>query len=173
MESVNTSYIPSAKDLLLVFPRLAQRAGSFALYHMPETVDNIAGKIWSGGSIIADATGQHTMNSTITNMSNILPQSTAAALGGVVSGVLKEGGAEESSSMVGTMLNGALKLKNFGGIFSYLLSRWALITFIVVRTGAYISGPSAHMLTASYRPLSSTGHNSTPRPARLCGYDGM
>ena len=43
----NASLIPSAMDLLLVFPRLAQRAGSFALYHMPEAVDNIAGKIFN------------------------------------------------------------------------------------------------------------------------------
>ena len=79
--ATNASLIPSAAmDLLLVVPRLAQRAGSFAFLHMPEAMDNIAGKIWSGGSIIADATGQQTTNATISNTSQAFAQSTPAAV---------------------------------------------------------------------------------------------
>nr|POF12319.1 protein asi3 [Quercus suber] len=80
MDAYNTSYVPSAKDLLLVVPRLAQRAGSLAFYRVPEAVDSFAGKIWNGGSIIADATGRQTMNSTITNTSNVIAQSTVVVL---------------------------------------------------------------------------------------------
>ena len=141
----NASLIPSsAMDLLLVVPRLAQRAGSFALFHMPEAVDNIAGKIFSGGSIIADATGQ-TANSTITNTSNTFTQSTAAA---AVDAAFRDafrdtGDTATTSSFFGMMLQGFARLKNFGGVFSYLTSRWALATFtaaiILNRTQFYAS----------------------------------
>lgn len=128
--ATNTSLIPSAMDLLLVFPRLAQRAGSFALYHMPDAVDNIAGKIWSGGSVIADATAQKTIaNMTITNTSSAFAQNTAQILDAAWS---KAGDQSTSSSVFISMGNGLAKLKNFGGIFSYLTSRWALTTFAAV-----------------------------------------
>jgi hypothetical protein len=140
----NASLIPSsAMDLLLVVPRLAQRAGSFALFHMPEAVDNLAGKIFSGGSIIADATGQ-TANSTITNTSNAFTQSTAAAaVDAAFREAFRDTGDTATSSFFGMMLQGFARLKNFGGIFSYLTSRWALATFtaaiILNRTQFYAS----------------------------------
>lgn len=132
--SSNTSLIPSAAmDFLLVVPRLAQRAGSFALFHMPEAMDNIAGKIFSGGSVIADATGQQTANSTITNTSRALAQSTAGALNAAFREAFRDAGDDAvSSSLFGMMLRGLARMKNFGGIFSYLTSRWALATFTAV-----------------------------------------
>ena len=131
--SSNASLIPSAAmDLLLVVPRLAQRAGSFALFHMPEAMDGIAGKIFSGGSVIADATGQ-TVNSTITNTSNSFAQSTAATVDAAFREAFRDtGDTAASSSFFGMMLQGFARLKNFGGIFSYLTSRWALATFTAV-----------------------------------------
>ncbi|KAK5121776.1 hypothetical protein LTR85_004651 [Meristemomyces frigidus] len=141
--STNASLIPSAMDLLLVVPRLAQRAGSLAFYHMPEAMDNIAGKIWNGGSMIADATGQQTANTTITNTSAAFAASTAAALDTAFSQVWQEGGDETVSSMFGSVVHGIGTLKNLGGIFSYLTSRWALATFTVAiilnRTQFYAS----------------------------------
>ncbi|TKA41913.1 hypothetical protein B0A54_06594 [Friedmanniomyces endolithicus] len=141
MESAaNASWIPSAADLLLVVPRLAQRAGAFA-FHVPEAMDNIAGKIWSGGSIIADATGQQTSNSTITNTS-VFVQSTAAVLDAAVRESWQDTG-DDTGSLFGLMLQGIGKLKNFGGIFSYLTSKWALATFTIAiilnRTQFYAS----------------------------------
>ncbi|KAK3709505.1 hypothetical protein LTR37_010878 [Vermiconidia calcicola] len=130
-------------DLLLVVPRLAQRAGNFALFHMPEAVDNLAGKIFNGGSIIADATGQHTANSTITNTSNAFAQSTATTLDAAFREAFNEGGGDSTSSVFGMILQGIGRLKSFGGIFSYLTSRWALATFTVAiilnRTQFYAS----------------------------------
>ena len=143
-------------DLLYAFPRLASRAGSFALYHMPEAMDNIAGKIFNGGSMIADATGQQTANSTITNMSasGSFVQSTAAAGTGMLDAALREGwgvgseagGAEGdggSGSVFAMMIHGVGRIKSFGGIFSYLTSRWALATFtaaiVLNRTQFYAS----------------------------------
>jgi hypothetical protein len=122
MEAMNNaSMLPSVADLLLVVPRLAQRAGSFAWDHMPEAVDNIAGKIWNGGSVIADATGT-TTNSTVTNTSTILAQNTAAILEASVREALNRAGKEEASSFWTNVADGFMKLKNVGGIFSYLSS---------------------------------------------------
>ncbi|KAK5133707.1 hypothetical protein LTR08_007461 [Meristemomyces frigidus] len=130
-------------DLLLVVPRLAQRAGSFAVFYMPEAMDNI-GKIWNGGSVIADATAQQTVNSTITNTSlAAFAQSTAATLGAASSEAWREGGAEATSSVFGHVAHAFSRLKNFGGLFTYLTSRWALATFIAAiilnRTQFYAS----------------------------------
>ena len=148
----NASFIPSAMDLLLVVPRLAQRAGSFAFFHVPEAVDTFAAKVFSAaaapGSIIADATAQQTvLNSTMTNTSEAFTQSTAAA---VLNAALREGwagsggeGSSASSSMFVSIMQGVARLKNFGGIFSYLTSRWALTTFtaavLLNRTQFYAS----------------------------------
>ncbi|KAK6437467.1 hypothetical protein LTR95_006334 [Oleoguttula sp. CCFEE 5521] len=128
LTTTNASIVPGAMDLLLVFPRLAQRAGSFASQYMPDIINGA----WSGGSVIAEATGgQNTANGTVTNTSAILAQHTATALDAVLREAWSQGSAEESTSMFGTMLETVGKLKNFGGIFAYLTSRWALATFTV------------------------------------------
>lgn len=132
--ATNASLVPSAMDLLMVVPRLAQRAGSFALYHMPDAVDNIAGKIWSGGSVIADATAQQTAaNMTITNTSSAFAQNTGASmLETSIRGAFSNAGDETSSSLLMSVGHGLSKIKNIGGVFAYLTSRWALTTFAVV-----------------------------------------
>ena len=162
--TANASLIPAAMDLLLVVPRLAQKAGSYALYHMPEGFDNIAGKIFNGGSMIADATGQQRANSTITNTSRAFVQSTMAA-GGLLDPTLREGGQEmgANSSMFGMLLQGLAKIKNFGGIFSYLTSRWALATFTAVRLYCHESKCGTADLTSIRRPSFLIGPNSTLR----------
>lgn len=141
-ESRAASNLTLFSDLLNVVPRLASRAGSFALYQMPEAMDNIAGKIFSGGSMIADATAHQTANSTITNMSASggFVQSTAVAGAGMLDAAMREGwgGGSEGmaagsegggGSIFAMMIQGVGKIKSFGGIFSYLTSRWALATF--------------------------------------------
>jgi len=140
MDSVasNSSYIPSAKDLLLVLPRLAQRAGSFAL-----SMDNIAGRIFHGGSVIADATGQHPVaESTITNMS-AFAQSTASVLDATFREAWTDSVDDASGSLFVSVTHFVTKMKSFGGIFSYLTSKWALTTFaaavILNRTQFYAS----------------------------------
>ncbi|SMR58366.1 unnamed protein product [Zymoseptoria tritici ST99CH_1E4] len=125
-------------DLLLVVPRLAQRAGSFAWDHMPEAVD----KMWSGGSVIADATGT-TMNTTVTITSSMFAQSTAEILEASVREALSRVGEEQSSWFWTSVVDGFVKMKNIGGIFSYLSSKWALTTFAIAillnRTQFYAS----------------------------------
>jgi hypothetical protein len=145
----NASFIPpAAMDLLLVVPRLAQRAGNFALVHMPEAMDNIAGKIFNGGSMIADATGQQTVNSTITNTSNHFAQSTSVVLDAAFGGALKQAGDDTTASFFGMMLQGFGKVKNFGGIFSYLTSRWAVATFtaaIILNRAQFYASSREHL----------------------------
>lgn len=124
----NSSLLPSAMDLLLAFPRLAQR--------VPEAMDNIAGKIFNGGSVIADATAHSaTANSTITNTSDAFVQSTASSLESTLREAWRSAAEEESSSLFMSVAHGIGKLKQFGGIFSYLTSRWALTTFTAVSCG--------------------------------------
>lgn len=143
--STNSSF---AMDLLLVFPRLAQRAG-VAAFHPLEAMDSIAGQLWKGGSMIADATGQQIANNTITNTSTALAQSTAIANEALQQAFVqsqqtwREGGDEVTSTVFSSILQGFNRLKNFGGIFSYLTSRWALATFTIAlvlnRTQFYAS----------------------------------
>ena len=151
---MDTSAAPAnasfAKDLLLVVPRLAQKARLVVpQFHPLEAMDSIAGQIWRGGSIIADATGQQTANSTITSTNTSLPQSTLATINEAVQQTFvqsqeawREGG-DESTSIFGMILQGLGRIKNFGGIFSYLTSRWALATFTIAivlnRTQFYAS----------------------------------
>lgn len=91
-----------------------------------------AGKIfYGGGSVIAQETGQQTINSTITNTSIAFAQSTAEA---IISEAWETVGEEAGSSYVQMALQGLIRLKNFGGMFSYLSSKWALATFTVVST---------------------------------------
>lgn len=120
-------------DLMLAVPRLAIKAGNFAM-------DNIAGNIFNSGSVIADATGKDTLNSTIT--SGLFAQSTSM-LPSLVNDEWREGGQEVASTMLNSLWEIVMKIKNFGGIFSYLTSRWALATFaaaiILNRTQFYAS----------------------------------
>ena len=145
-----------AMDLLLVVPRLAQRAGSF--FYMPEAMDNI-GKIWNGGSIIADATGQQTVNSTITNTSlAAFAQSTAATMSAASSGAWQEGAEDATLSMIGHVAQAFARLKNFGGVFTYLTSKWALATFVAVSEllGDGTDGLANRNLGAGYRSQPDT-----------------
>ncbi|EME40932.1 hypothetical protein DOTSEDRAFT_74476 [Dothistroma septosporum NZE10] len=142
----NSSVIPSMQDLFLVLPRLAKKAGSIGagLFHMPEAMEGIAGKILNGGSIIADATAQHTTaNSTITNTSIAFAQNTASAIESTIREAWRNAAEEESTSIFMSIAQGVGKLKQFGGIFSYLTSKWALTTFtaaiILNRTQFYAS----------------------------------
>ncbi|KAK3073475.1 hypothetical protein LTR53_004909 [Teratosphaeriaceae sp. CCFEE 6253] len=108
---------------------------------MPQAMDNIAGKIWSGGSVIADATGSQASNVTITNTSAFV-QSTAVVLDAAIRESWQDTG-DEATSLFGMVVQGIGRLKNFGGIFSYLTSKWALTTFTIAiilnRTHFYAS----------------------------------
>ena len=118
-----TSYMnPNPMDLLLAVPRMVARAGSFAFVTVPEQIDNMLG-IRGGGSIIAEATGQGAQSIASAAISGV--QGTAAATAAAAATEGTEGG------MLSHVLN-FQHLRNFGGVFSYLTSKWALSCFTVV-----------------------------------------
>ncbi|GAM90188.1 hypothetical protein ANO11243_082290 [Dothideomycetidae sp. 11243] len=151
----NSSLIPSARDLILVFPRLAHRAGSFAFSQLPEQVDSVLHKIWHGGSAIADATATNvTTTATITKSGTgaVLQRTAAAAM---TSAAAAQGGPSPEQGLF-TWFSTTLHfegVRGFGSMFSYFSSRWALATFTVSiflnRTHFYAS--SRHSLRLRWK----------------------
>jgi hypothetical protein len=109
-----TSYLPSPADLLLAFPRLLSKAGSFA-----EHFDSVFGKIRSGGSVIAEPTASNVTNATVSTTGTFVQESIAAA----ASAATGSGGDEISMFQA---------LKNIGSFFTYITSKWAIATFTTV-----------------------------------------
>jgi len=133
--NTTVSLLPSAADLVLALPRLAQRAGSLVLSLLPEEIDSFFSLAKDSGSIIADATTSGSLgsnsslsatldalNASITPAPSSPPQwlpSPSAAAGGFFS-TLTENMSWQN-------------LASFDSIFSYLASRWAVATFVIVR----------------------------------------
>ncbi|KAF4555451.1 ASI1-like protein [Elsinoe fawcettii] len=121
--TTNTSIIPTAKDLIMVFPRLAQRAGSFAWY-LPDQMDSMLSKIRNGGSVIADATAANKSIPIATSSASLFIQNTA----------VPEASAIANSTGLFSWVSSSVHFegfRGFGGMFSYFGSRWALATFAV------------------------------------------
>jgi len=109
---------PVPKDLVLAFPRMMARAGSFAF-------DSMLG-FRNGGSMIAEATGNRTWNMVSDALSSGSVASTAAPM---VSGAVAAA-AEGSQGGLGAF--GFVQVRNFGGIFTYMTSKWAIACFTLV-----------------------------------------
>jgi hypothetical protein len=146
----NASVVPSAMDLLMVFPRLAQRAGLY----LPEAMEDIMDKVWSGGSTIAQATAEDAaINATSTNITSavvqeVIAQSTTDGMQAAFQRAWVQGTTTEGSSIFGMMLQTFGRIKNFGGIFSYLTSRWALATFtaaIILNRAQFYASSREHL----------------------------
>jgi hypothetical protein len=123
--STNTSSIaPSTMDLVLALPRLARRIGVFALFYLPEQIDGLFVRMGSTGGVIAEATAERMLlppdfEPPTTFMADFAPSAQA-----------------RGSEYDVTVSNGIFNLqniRNLGGIFNYITSRWALATFTVVR----------------------------------------
>jgi len=139
----------------MVFPRLAQRAGLY----LPDTVEDIMGKVWNGGSAIAQATAEEvaanvtssnvtSSNVTSTAVQEAIAQATADGMQAAFQRVWVQGTTTEGSSIFGMMLQTFGRIKNFGGIFSYLTSRWALATFtaaIILNRAQFYASSREHL----------------------------
>lgn len=116
--NITTHTGPFPKDLVLAFPRMMARAGSFAF-------DSMLGFRY-GGTVIAEATGNRTWNmvsealSSGSVASTIVPVATEAAAAAV----------EDSPRGLGAF--GFVQVRNFGGIFTYMTSKWAMACFTLV-----------------------------------------
>lgn len=120
-----TSFLnPSPMDLLLLVPRMVLRAGTFALVTVPERIDSMVLR-GMAGTVIASATGAEAQLAANMPVSSIhgTAAATIAAAGteGVQGGGLSQAFAFQN-------------IRNFGGVFTYLTSKWALGCFTVVRS---------------------------------------
>ena len=121
-----TSYLtPSPRDLLLLMPKMIARAGAFAFITVPEQLDNALGLRY-GGRVIAEATSPGSQHAAISSAGTVLGATQGLDDATVVDGV---GG---HSSTFSQTLSSFQQMKNFGGIFSYVTSKWALGCFTVV-----------------------------------------
>jgi len=123
-----TSYLnPSPMDLFLLVPRMVLRAGSFAFVTVPEQIDNMVARGFAG-TVIASATGGEAQQAAAAVISGAgLAQGTAAATVAAV-------GTERAQAGGLSQAFAFQNIRNFGGVFSYLTSKWALGCFTVVRT---------------------------------------
>ena len=121
----NTTALMNPQDILLAFPRMLVRAGNFAFLTVPEKLDGMLG-FGHGGSIIAQATGGN-------GSKNILSAALSGGSGGVVQA--SQGTVAATAAGTGGATNTAHgvfssitfhQVRNFGGIFSYMTSKWAL-----------------------------------------------
>ena len=108
----------------MAFPRIMARAGSFAFVTVPERIDSIFG-LRHGGSMIAEATGNRTWNMVSEALSSGPVMGSALPTASRTAQSTTNTGKNYSSLTAGQM-------KNFGGIFTYMTSKWALACFTLV-----------------------------------------
>lgn len=126
----STSFLkPSPKDLLLLIPRTITRTGFFAFITVPERIDNLF-RSGSGGRLIAEATGDGIRNFTSAALlSATSAQETATAI---------SDGAARTEGSGGNIFTQSLsfqQIRSFGGVFTYLTSKWAVacVCFVSLR----------------------------------------
>ena len=132
-----TSYLtPSPRDLLLLMPKMIARAGEFAFITVPEQLDNALGLRYSG-RVIAEATQQGSQQMVSAAISSAgMPIGVTQGLGDAT--IIDSMGSHGST--FSQTLFSFQQIKNFGGIFSYITSKWALGCFTVVGPTLYKRG---------------------------------
>lgn len=148
-------------------PRIARRAGAFALHYVPEQIDGFLGRI-RFPTLIAEQTlpvksNESFMNATTSSgIANALRSSasssaaTAPQAAGAAGAAAAQSTAESAVSAAGSFVMLSLQsLKAVGSVFSYAFSKWALTTFAVVCMGRPnpFSVLSGHLEDAELTPL--------------------
>ena len=113
----------SSNDLFMAFPRIMARAGSFAFVTVPERLDSMIG-LRASGSVIAEATGNGSIKMIPTAFSSGSPS--AAVLPSTAGAAPTEAPSQGLSSF------SFHQVRNLGGIFAYMTSKWALACFTLV-----------------------------------------
>jgi hypothetical protein len=120
-----------AQDLLLAVPRFARRAGAYAIHFLPDQLDGFLTKVLlAPGNTIAEATlGKANLSSpAISTTKSFIAMQTASRVAAAASASpLSE--ATTSSMFTFFTFPNFRTLTNFG---TYVLSKWALATFMVV-----------------------------------------
>ena len=108
----------------MAFPRMLARAGNFAFFTVPEKLDGMLG-LGNGGTVIAQATGGN-------GSKNILSAAFSGVSGNAVLAsqetvVATAAGTAATDNAQGVFSSFTFhQVRNFGGIFSYMTSKWAL-----------------------------------------------
>ena len=134
--ATNTSLVPSAEDLLMVFPRLAH----LVIDRLPGSMGSIFGNTVKNASdaIMANVTSTNTTVISIAHLSSQVAAQTSVTAHAATEAAT-EGG---FYTWLFEMFN--LEGVGFGGMLSYFSSRWALATFAVVG--------SVHLLVVETKP---------------------
>ena len=122
---------PSPRDLLLVVPRMMAQVGSFAMSRIPGRIVNSL-RPGIAGSVIAEATGNENQNMVSAALSGISAQETAAA---AAAASLPTAQVRLPDPGLFSQSFGFQQLRNLGGIFTYMTSKWALTCFALVSFG--------------------------------------
>ena len=123
---------PSLNDLVMVVPRLLAHLGFFAFVVVPERIDYLF-HLPNGGSVIAEATANRTQAMASAAISSAATLSSSAG-----------GPAATETAKAGLLSQMSFQhVRSFGGVFSYLTSRWALGTVTLVSNSPWADARSA------------------------------
>lgn len=116
----------STSDLLMFVPRILARAGGLAFITFPEQIDGMLG-YQNSGSVIAEATeeGAPTINALL--QSNVPSQEATTAWIPDTFAIV-DGGNSSSLHQSWSFSH----VRNFGGIFTYVTSKWAVACLTLV-----------------------------------------
>ena len=164
---------PSPKDLLMVLPRIIIRAGSFTFITVPEQLDNIFG-LRAGGRVIAEATreGAHNMASAALSSAALVQGNAGENVGAIATETIRE----QASTLRDSF--SFQQIRNFGGVFSYITSKWALGCFTIVGSRSLVIWDERHKIGSCKlitfgRQLSSTGPRSMHLHAAIWIFHGL
>lgn len=107
-------------------PRLVQKA----IAQLPEPLSSLFEMIRLPGSVIADATATSLENNTLASSTTSFAQNTSIAGASAMATSTPELAEGFLASL--SQILGLKKLSNLDGVFSYLFSRWAVSTFLIV-----------------------------------------
>ena len=123
----STSFLKSSpRDLFLLIPRIIAHTGFFAFVTVPEKIDHMLG-LGNGGRFIAEATGDGLRNFTTAALSGA--KSTQESVMTIADGAT--GTESTRGSTFGQSLS-FQQVRNFGGVFTYMTSKWALMCLCFV-----------------------------------------
>lgn len=121
--ATNVSLVPSVKDLLMVFPRLAH----LVIDRLPEGMDAVFSSTIKNSSdaVVANATVTNITATTFAHVESVVAAQTSAAA---------HAASTAAESGFFSWMTDLLQFEGvgFGGMLSYFSSRWALATFAVV-----------------------------------------
>ncbi|MCJ1447084.1 MAG: hypothetical protein MMC23_007593 [Stictis urceolatum] len=145
--NTTASFIPSPKDLFLLVPRMASRVPALFSSDFPYTFENLFGGPLTG-RVIASATGTERDGASLAAAAAAAGQTVAGAAT-VVGDVIGDNGIGGIGEAAGGNRGGFIQgfdlkqLRTFGGVFTYVTSKWALGCFtaaiVLNRTSIYAS----------------------------------